>query len=114
MYLPYIVIERDRKLIQHGINQKDVVIFGNAAKYSLLKKINITEAQAVIIAISNDKDIQLVSSAIRHSFPEVKIIASASNLRQKKDLEKMQVNYIVNEMEVTANSFLDILIEDRA
>lgn len=114
MYIPYIVIEQDRKLIKHGIDQKDVVIFGNAAKRSLLKKVNITESQAVIIAMSNNKDIQLVSHAIRNSFPEVKILASATNLQQKKDLEKMNVDYIVNEMEVTANSFLDFIIEENA
>lgn len=110
--IPYLVIERDRKLIKHGIDQKDVVIFGNAAKRSLLKKVNITEAKAVIIAMSNNKDISLVGNAIRNAFPKVKILASATNLHQKKDLEKMNVDYIVNEMDVTADSFLSYIIEE--
>lgn len=110
MNIPYIAIERDRKLIQHGIHQKDVVIFGNAGKRSLLKKINITEARAVIIAMSTNKDLQIVGNAIRDSFPEIKILASASNLGQKRDLEKINVTYIVNEMEITADSLLEFIV----
>ena len=112
--VPYLVIERDRSLIKKGIRQKDAVIYGNAAKKSLLKNVNIDEAKAVIIAMSNDKHIHTVGQAVRNAAPNVTILASAANLYQKAELENIKVDFIVNEMDVTTDALLEYLVEEKA
>lgn len=111
--IPYLAVDRDRKLIKKGVEEKDVVIFGNAAKKSLLEQLNIHKAKAIIIAMSNDKDIHIVGQAIKNTVPKTTILASATNLYQKKELEDMKIDYIVNEMEITADAFLNYLIEEK-
>lgn len=110
--IPYLVIERDRKLIKKGIDAKDVVIFGNAAKKNLLEKVNIHEAKAVIIAMSNDKHISSVSQAIRFTAPNAIILARAANLYQKSELEQSEVNLIVDDMEISTDAFIEYLANE--
>jgi CPA2 family monovalent cation:H+ antiporter-2 len=107
--LPYLVIEKDQNLIKKTVNDTDEVIFGNASKISLLKKVNIQKAQWVIIAISKNEEVEEVTEAIREIDTKIPIIARANNLYQKEQLEKHQVNYIIDEMEATAESMIKMI-----
>lgn len=110
--IPYLAIERDRRQIKKGIERGDVVIYGNASKGNLLKKAKIHEARAVIIAMSNDKNIQMVSQAIHHTAPEAIVLARAANLYQKAELENSHVDFIVDNMDITADSFLGYIADE--
>lgn len=107
--IPYLAIERDRKLIKKSIEQGNNVLYGNASKKNLLERANIHKAKAIIIAMSNDKNIQMVTQAIHQTAPNATVLARAANNYQKAELENSNVNFIVDNMEITANSFLEYI-----
>ncbi|MEF3191076.1 MAG: cation:proton antiporter [Campylobacterales bacterium] len=60
MDIPHLFIEKDRRLVEEGIERGDAVFFGNAAQRQILEKHNATQALAVIVAIDNEQAMLLV------------------------------------------------------
>ncbi len=110
--VPYLAVERDRKQIKKGLERGDFVMYGNASKKSILEKANISQAKAAIIAMSNDKNIYLVSKAIEDVSPETIVIARAANLYHKAELENSHVDFIVDNMEITSDAFLNYIANE--
>lgn len=109
--IPYIVIERDNALVTFGRNQDDNIILGNSAKKSILEKVNLNEAKAIIVAIPHKEKMIRIVGAIRTVAPNVKIIAKAHSLYQKDFLETMGNVAIIDEIHETADSVINLLSE---
>ncbi len=105
----YIAIEHDSGLFRRAKKEGLPVVFGNAARHQLLNRINIDDAPAVIIAMSNEQRIVLVAQAIHHAAPSVPIVVCTSNDRLREELVRIGVSQPIDNMDQTAQTLVKSL-----
>ncbi|MCK5461338.1 cation:proton antiporter [Candidatus Gracilibacteria bacterium] len=107
--IPYVVIERDISLVNRGRKREINMILGNSAKKKILEKVNIEEAKAIFVALSQEEKMMRIVRSIRVISPNVRIIAKASSLFQRDFLEDMGKVFIIDEIRDVADSTIKYL-----
>lgn len=63
--IPYIVIENDIDLVDLARIRGDNVFFGDATKESVLEKANIREASSIILTVTNENNLIIISQKLK-------------------------------------------------
>lgn len=62
--LPYLVLESDISLVRLGRKRGENIFYGSAARISTLEKIGAKNCSAIILAVQNERKIDMITSAI--------------------------------------------------
>lgn len=109
--IPYLGIEFDHRNAKSAVADNLPVIFGNAAQKKLLQSVHIDQARAVIIAMTNEQRILLVSQVVRTVAPEVPVIVCVSNQELKDQLRAIGVDLPIDSQEEAAFALAGAVIE---
>lgn len=104
--IPYVAIERDGSSFRSSRDRGLPVYFGNAASRQFLEKINIENARAVVIAMSNELRILLVAQSVRALSPDVPIMVCASNIQLSKELIDIGVSEPIDSIDQAADALV--------
>ncbi|MDD3344558.1 MAG: cation:proton antiporter [Sulfurospirillaceae bacterium] len=108
----YIVIEHDITLVKLGQSRDEPVYFGNVTEKTILKNAFIENCRAVIIAINNEKKLILLCEILQSFDKPIKVVAKASDYDEKKLLQALHVDYIINEGREAAKALLKVALNE--
>ena len=108
--IPFVAIEHDGSSFRASRAKGLPVYFGNAASRQFLEKINIDNARAVVIAMSNEPRILLVAHSVRAMTPDVPIMVCVSNARLCKELTDIGVAEPVDSIDRAAAALVEQLV----
>jgi monovalent cation:H+ antiporter-2, CPA2 family len=83
----YIAIEHNIYNVKEAQAQGKPVIFGNAAKRTILESVNIHASAVIIVAFDNTEKLYLECDIIRKVAPDAKVIVKVDKFREKRDLQ---------------------------
>lgn len=95
--IPYIAIDYNLSRVEEGNKKGDYVVFGNIAQTSILDKLNLSQALAVIIALDHTSRIQHICESILAKFPHCKIVAKVATEEEEEELRDLNLPLIINE-----------------
>jgi len=104
--LTYIAIEHNREHVKNGHLKGDIVFFGNASAKAMLEAVYLKNAKSIIIAIDNDEKVRLIVESIRNLNNSIPIILKITHKTQIDDLKDLNINYFINENELTAKELV--------
>jgi len=105
--IPYVIIEHNIKLVEQAKRTNKNIIFGNATQVSLLEKLDIKKASAVIIAMENFKKINMVIDRVKSISNDIDVIAKVVNKKEAKLLEEYNLKHIVNRSDIMSELLLE-------
>ncbi len=105
--LDYVILEHNLKYYQLGVKRAEPIVFGNAAQKHILNSVNITEASAVVVAITNPDALYIICEAVDELTHNSKTIVTLKNKYQEKILEGLHLEHIIIEGEQIAKAVLD-------
>jgi len=89
----YIAIENNIQTVISAQKEGKNVIFGNAAKKTILESINIEDAITVIVAFDNSEKLHLVCEILHNMHLDARIILKADRFKQKEALQQEFPHY---------------------
>lgn len=95
--ISFVGIDHDSDLPRHMRNKGLPVYFGDAQKIQVLKYLNINEALALIVTVSNPQDALAIVRHARQLCPHLRIYARASDHKHARKLEAAGANSIILE-----------------
>ena len=107
----YVIVERDIHAYHKGLTNGDPIIFGNALKKEVLKNTYYQDAKRIFVAIDNPKKLYEVCEYLLESVPAYKIMVKVHSLRDKQELEGLNIKNIIIENEVTSKVALESCVE---
>lgn len=102
----YLVIEHDINLVRLGKSRNDPVFFGNAAMKSIMKQCSVESCKSVIVAINNEKKLRLICELLNSFDKPINSVVKVADYEEKKLLDDLHVNHIVNEGREVAKSLI--------
>ena len=111
--IPYLVIEHDLNLVQLGRDRNEPVFFGNASHKSILQAASVETCSAVIVAIDNEQKLRLICETLDSFKKTINTIVKVSDYEEKKLLEDLHVNHIINEGREIAKALIDEALQCR-
>ncbi len=109
--IPFVAIEHDGRSFRASRDRGLPVYFGNAASRQFLEKINIDNARAVVVAMSNEPRILLVAQSVRAIAPDVPILVCASNVQLGRELTDIGVSEPIDSVEQAAQALVQQLVD---
>ena len=107
----YIAIESNMHNVKEGQQEGQHVIFGNAAKKSILEALHIQDALAVVVAFDNSEKIQLVCDILHTMHLSVPVIIKVDRFKEKELLHKRFPDFsIVVGTEQVARGMVDTIL----
>lgn len=106
MNVSYIVIEHDINLVHLGESRNEPVFFGNAARKSILQQANVENCRSVIVAMNNEKKLILICEILNSFKKKINTVVKVADYEEKKLLDDLRVNHIVNEGREIAKSLI--------
>lgn len=104
----YIAIECNISNVKEAQQQGKNVIFGNAAKKSILESVNIHAATSVIVALDNTEKLHLMCDILDKVAPSAKVVVKVNRFSEKESLKKEFPHYeIVVGTEQVARGMVD-------
>lgn len=94
---PYIAVDHNLSRVEEGHKKGDHVIFGNIAQKSILEKLNLSESQAVIIALDHTSHIKNICEIILERYPHCKIVVKVITDEEEEELRDLNLSLIINE-----------------
>ena len=103
----YVILEHNVTFYQIGKEQKEPIVFGNAAQRHILNSVNITKASAVIVAVSNPDSLNLICEAVGDLTHNSKTIVTVTNEADKEALSALNLEHIIVETKQIAKAVVD-------
>ncbi len=108
----FIAIENNIYNVKEANKLGKSVIFGNAAKRSILESTNIQSASAVIVAIDNNDKIHQVCDVLIKIVPKARVIITVHNFQERDALQEEYLNYeIVVSTEQMARGMVNSILQ---
>ncbi|MGB3751115.1 MAG: NAD(P)-binding protein, partial [Arcobacteraceae bacterium] len=105
----YIAIDNNIELYHRARSMGESIVFGNATNKAILKSINISQAQNVIVAIDNPKKLYVVCETLKKYVDIHKIIVKIHTSSQREELAELGIQNIVIENELASNSVSELI-----
>jgi len=105
----YVIIEHDLTLYQEALEANEPVFFGNAAQRSVLEKLEVKKACAVVITFHNLEKIRLVTHAVLDMAPHAHIVARVRDNKEYEALKDLGIKDVVITTEVLSSAMIDKL-----
>jgi len=110
----YLILEHDVKLVDKAISEGEKsIFFANAAQKGVLEHFAIKDAIAIVIAISNDHQLRLISENI-HSFDiDINTIVKVKNKSQEDVISDCNIKHIINSRDIISDIMVKRALECR-
>ena len=89
----YIAIENNIYNVKEAQKEGKNVIFGNAAKFSILESLNIQEAAVVIVSLDNAEKLHLICDTLHKIASKAKIVIKVDRFKEKDALSEEFPNF---------------------
>jgi monovalent cation:H+ antiporter-2, CPA2 family len=103
----YVILEHNVKFYQIGKENKEPIVFGNAAQRHILNSVNITKASAVIVAVNNPEVLHLICEAVGDLTHNSKTIVTVTSEADKEALKGLHLEHVVVETNQIARAVVD-------
>jgi CPA2 family monovalent cation:H+ antiporter-2 len=103
----YIIIENKILFYKMGKDDKEPIIFGNAAQKHILESVNIKSSCAVIVAIDNPEQLRIVCETINDLTKNTKTIVKITKTEDKKLLDGLHLEHIIVDDQVVAKALVE-------
>jgi CPA2 family monovalent cation:H+ antiporter-2 len=107
----YVAIESNIDNFHKAYQDKEPVIFGNAAQKEILSHANIKDAKGVIIAIDNPHKLYHLCNTIKRYVSNEKIVVKVHSSSEKDSIKDLGINNILVENYLTSNAFFELIQE---
>jgi len=108
----YVAIENNIETYHRAKNAGEFIVFGNATSKEILKSINISGAQNVIVAIDNPKKLYGVCETLKKYVDSHKIIAKIHTSAGKEALQELGISTIIIENELASDKVSELIIKE--
>jgi len=109
--VPFVGVEHDGTRFRDAKGRGLPVHFGNSANRQFLEKIHIDRARAVVIAMSNEPRILLVTQSLRTIAPDVPIMVCSPTAQLTAELSALGVLQPIDGLDQTAEGLAQRVIE---
>ena len=107
--LLYIVLEHDVKVVDKVLAEgEEAIYFANAAQKMVLSHFNVNECTAIIVAIENEIQRQLICENIASFNPDINSIVKVNNSVEEEVFTSMGIKHIIN----SRDTIVDMLAEE--
>ncbi|RDE19882.1 hypothetical protein DV711_13515 [Motiliproteus coralliicola] len=110
--IPYKAVEFDAANFRQARKRGEPVYYGNAGRRQLLEQMHLTQARAVVIAMSNQTRISLVAQSVRSLAPTVPIAVCGSDRDHCEELVEMGVLAPINILDQGAEALVQQIDTD--
>ena len=108
----YIAVENNINNVKEARKLNKNVLFGNAAKKTILESLNMNEASSIIVAIDNMDKVHLVCDGLMKIAPKTQVIINVHRFDEKDQLQKEYPSYeIVVGVEQVARGMVDSILK---
>jgi monovalent cation:H+ antiporter-2, CPA2 family len=108
--IPYLIIELDPDIFQKALNEKEPVVFGDAASATILKHARIQHSRVVVIAISDPEATKKIIASVRDFTDGPYIIVRTRYIREIEDNLKLGADEVIpEEFETSIEIFTRVL-----
>jgi CPA2 family monovalent cation:H+ antiporter-2 len=108
----YIAIENNIYNVKEAQKEGKNVIFGNAAKKSILESVNIQESAVVIVALDNSEKLHLICDVLTQVVTDSKVIIKVDKFKERDELTKEFPKYeIIVGTEEMARGMVDSVLK---
>ena len=84
--LPWVAIDRDARLVEHGRKNNHTVFFGEASRAEFIGRCGLASARAVVVTMDSPEAVEAVVATARQERPDIVIVARARDARHAKAL----------------------------
>ena len=95
--VPFVAIDRDIELVEENKKKGFKILYGNAKRTALLRRLNISNAAAFVIAIQNIEDSLHILQELKKSYPTLPIIVRAKDTSRLEELYENGAKYVITE-----------------
>ena len=96
-HVTYVVIEHSIELVKKAQEDKEPIIFGNAAQASILNSAHIKEAMSVIVAVDNSEKLHLICSAVDQLTHNTNTVVKVTREGEKESLKELNLTHVIVE-----------------
>lgn len=86
--IPYIAIDNNIQNVISAQKEGKKVLFGNAAKKTILESIHIQHAMTVIVSFDNSEKIHLLCEVLQNMYLNAQVILKVDRFAEKEELQK--------------------------
>jgi len=108
----YIAIDNNIETFHRATKEGVPIVFGNATSKMILKSVNITQAQNVIVAIDNPKKLYSVCEILKKYVDIHKIIVKIHTSSEKEMIEEFGISKIVIENTLASDKVNTLIVEN--
>ncbi|MFZ8865126.1 MAG: cation:proton antiporter [Rickettsiales bacterium] len=95
--VPFVAIDRDIELVEENKKKGFKILYGNAKRTALLRRLNISNAAAFVITIQNIEDSLHILQELKKSYPTLPIIVRAKDTSRLEELYENGAKYVITE-----------------
>ena len=104
-----IAVDKNPEKVEVLKDQEIEAVIGDIEKDETLKKLNISDAEAVLVLTANDQTNRNVVKKIRSLAPEVLIVTRASSFKAREELESSGADIVITPYDAMKTSLLNQL-----
>lgn len=93
----YIIVEHNIELVKKAQEDKEPVVFGNAAQTSILESVNIKDAMSVIVAVENPEKLHLICAAVDSLTQNSTTVVKVTRECERASLEELNLSHVIVE-----------------
>lgn len=111
----YVVIDSDLELVRLGKSRNEEIYFGSLLQETTIKGINLQNASAIILTISNEQKLELVAKKINSLNVNIDVICRFTGIDRKKELkDEFRDNFsFIKEERVIANALINEALQKK-
>ena len=97
----FIAVDRDPVVVSTARSQGEPVYFGDASRPDVLQSLHLPSALSVVVAVSDSDAATRLVGTLRHTLPDIPILARAANDPHAAELVRAGASFVVPELVAT-------------
>ena len=97
----FIAIDRDPVVVARARSHGESVYFGDASRPDILQELHLPSASSVVVAFSDSEAATRLVGILRNMFPEIPVLARATNESHAAELVRAGASFVVPELVAT-------------
>lgn len=108
--IPYVVLETNAVTVEKETKNGIPILFGDAAESHILNQVNIYQARAIVVAVSNFETSKNIIKTVRNITHSVHLLVRTRYVKEMEELNDLGANEVVpEELEASVEIFSRIL-----
>ena len=97
----FVAIDRDPVVVARARSHGESVYFGDASRPDILQELHLPSASSVVVAFSDSEAATRLVGILRNMFPEIPVLARATNDSHAAELVRAGASFVVPELVAT-------------